>query len=477
MAQMPITDFFDSPDGAPLHPEEAANDFFELGALSITFFLYLYRCATTGAAVYVGQTMQTLDRRDRQHLGNVSGAPGSFDSVYTDRNMFRLEIIDQKPFEADVGSREEYRALLRLAAGWADAREIEEIARHGTYDPLGPGLNRTRGGQGDALRAVLEAKFLQSCERWANVYRPEFEAYLAEHGTLRNIPHRHPTLGFLVNGIRTGRTSVPPEHMEWMRANGFVMNHQQAVWDLDYRPAFEVHLAEHGTLRNIPRSHPTLGKLVNDIRARATSVPPEHMEWMLANGFVVNHQQAVWDLDYRPDLEVHLAEHGTLRNIPRSHPTLGSLVDNIRTGNTSVPPEHMEWMRANGFVMNHQQANWDLDYRPAFEVHLAEHGTLRNIPQSHPTLGWLVNKIRTGNTSVPPEHMEWMRANGFRWSARNVAAHVAGYLGMERINLPVEATLNEAVLHCLREAARLELFGALSVPELVGRYNEHRARL
>ena len=209
MAQMPITDFFDSPDGAPLHPEEAANDFFELGALSITFFLYLYRCATTGAAVYVGQTMQTLDRRDRQHLGNVSGAPGSFDSVYTDRNMFRLEIIDQKPFEADVGSREEYRALLRLAAGWADAREIEEIARHGTYDPLGPGLNRTRGGQGNALRAVLEAMYCDRASAGPTSTARSLRPTSPSTGPCETF-HITPDARILVNGIRTGPRPFRP---------------------------------------------------------------------------------------------------------------------------------------------------------------------------------------------------------------------------------------------------------------------------
>ena len=410
--QAPITDFFVPTGDPPVHPEEAVNDFFEIGPIAITVLIYMYRCAATGAAIYVGQTIRTFDERDRQHLG-ASGPPGSFDSIYTDRDMFTHEIIDSQTFEAEIQTRDEYRGFLRGLSEWADARETHFIDYHGTYDPQGPGLNRTRGGQGGALRAYLEAMFLRSRERWGNVYRPAFEAYLAEHGTLRTIPTLHPTLGELVHNIRRGNTSVPPEHMDWLLANGFVINHQQAVWDLDYRPAFEAYLAEHGTLRTIVRSHPTLGVLVNA----------------------------------------------------------------IRRGNTSVPPEHMDWLLANGFVINPQQAVWDLDYRPAFEAYLAEHGTLCTIVRSHPTLGRLVNDIRTGNTSVPPEHMDWLRANGLRWSVRNVAVHVAGYLGIERSNLPADATLNEAVMHCLRESARMELFGHLTVPELVARYNEHRARL
>lgn len=40
-----------------------------------------------------------------------------------------------------------------------------------------------------------------------------------------------------------------------------------------------------------------------------------------------------------------------------------------------------------------------------------------------------------------------MRANGFHWSTENVAAHVAGYLGMARADLPAEAAESEAVMH------------------------------
>lgn len=102
---------------------------------------------------------------------------------------------------------------------------------------------------------------------------------------------------------------------------------------------------------------------------------------------------------------------------------------------------------------------------------------LSHIPQRHPTLGRLVNHIRSGNHAVPPAHMGWLKENGFRWSTKNVAAHVAGYLGIARADLPAEAAGSEAVLQCLAEAARLRLFGDRAVPELVAMYGEQRARL
>ena len=73
--------------------------------------------------------------------------------------------------------------------------------------------------------------------------------------------------------------------------------------------------------------------------------------------------------------------------------------------------------------------------------------------------------------------MQWLRASGFRWSTKNVAAHVAGYLGIPRADLPAEAAESEAVMYCLAETSRLELFGRRSVPELSSMYREQRARL
>jgi hypothetical protein len=485
MTQLPITHFLTNhePMVQDTHdqdvPGEDVEAFFQIGPHVVTVVIYLYRCARTGNPVYVGQTAQTLEQRDGDHL-NTRGAPGSFDHAYTDRNLFTLERLDVQSFEADVTCRAQYRALCDRAGAWADARETGAIAYFGTYDEtgLGTGRNRTRGGQHGALRATMESNYIASCRRWANVYRPELEAYLAEHGSLRDIPQRHPTLGGLTRNIRSGHTNVPPAHMAWLQQHGFVMDHYAAIWEQDYMPAFRAYLAEHGSLRDIPRSHPTLGQLTSSIRYGNTSVPPAHMAWLQQHGFVMEHRAAIWEQDYMPAFRAYLTEHGSLRDIPVSHPTLGRLTNTIRTGELNVPPEHMAWLQHNGFVMDYRAAVWEQDYMPAFRAYFEEHGSLRDIPRSHPTLGRRTHSIRSGNTSVPPEHKPYLQEHGFRWSTKNVAAHVAGYLGLERASLPAAATeAAPEVLHCLREAARLELFGRLSLEQLIVRYNDNRARL
>ena len=316
MEQMQITDFF----VAPPQPGQDAHDHFELGALAATFLIYLYRCAATGAAIYVGQTMQALGRRDAQHLSNTRGAPGSFDNIYTDPNMFTIEVLDHATFEADVGSRDEYRAFLRGGSEWADARETHFIDEHGTYDPRGPGLNRTRGGQGDALRALLEARHLQSCERWANVYAPAFERWMLDKGTdsLLHVAQcdvvQSPAsadgtlpLGQLVSSIRSGNAAVPDAWRAWLDARGFAWNYQAAIWERVNIPAFERWMLDKGTdsllhipsgagVRGIVQSPASadgtlqLGRLVNSIRSDTTAVPAAWRAWLDARGFLWHTQ-------------------------------------------------------------------------------------------------------------------------------------------------------------------------------------------
>ena len=117
----------------------------------------------------------------------------------------------------------------------------------------------------------------------------------------------------------------------------------------------------------------------------------------------------------RKELRKYLAEHGTLRTIPKRHPTLGTLVDNIRTGVIPVPNDCRKELDENGFVWDIQRARWDLEYMLEFRTYLAEHGTLRTIPKRHPTLGTVIDNIRTGITSVPNDCRKELDENGFVW--------------------------------------------------------------
>ena len=101
-------------------------------------------------------------------------------------------------------------------------------------------------------------------------------------------------------------------------------------------------------------------------------------------------------------------EKGNLNVVPRSHPVLGMLPNNIRDGNTTIPPQFEdELLTTMGFDMRNQHivqrnTRWEDEYMPALRKFYKEKGNL-NVPQSHPVIGNLLNSIRTGVTSIPPQ--------------------------------------------------------------------------
>ena len=473
MEQPSITAFFAPDADGPDHSEEAVDDHFELGDLSVTFLIYLYRCSATGTPIYVGQTMKKLEDRDYQHL-KAQGAPGTFDDVYTDRALFTLEVLTQKTFSAEVQSSDELDRLIWRATAWANAREIEEIDIHCTFDPRGPGLNRTCGGQGCSTWASLRSRFIQMRDRWTNRYRPALEAHLVEFGSLRNLPSgtgqpsESLTLGNLVGRIRNGNAAVPPEHMMFLREHGF-------RWS-------SLNVAAHvaGYL-DIPRA---------ELPADATE-KEDVMQCL--------HEAARMELFGKltvPELVVLFNEHRYLHGNPARGPIGGGGDKRGRsessrpTGQSDCKRGRTESSRASLKVKSIQMHNrWTNHYRPLLEAHVAEFGSLRDLLYGNgqqslcyhreaklkSVIGSIRHgRIRNGNAAVPPEHMTFLREHGFRWSSLNVAAHVAGYLDIPRAELPADATEKEDVMQCLHEAARMELFGKLTVPELVVLFNEHR---
>ena len=270
-------------DQFALTPEERAWIYAPLRCI-----IYLYACATTGVPIYVGQTLQELRDRDRQHL-NRKGSEHSFDRIYTHdtKGQFTLQTLETNEFPTGADAE---------ADAWMDEREAYWIAHHGTYDPTGcRGRNQTPGGQKGAATACRLAQRRAACIKWRTEYMPTFRAWHAQHGTLRHIPDRgHPTLGYLVKSIRAGKTAVPDTCRAELEAMGFVWCVQQARWELDYMPAFRAWHAEHKTLRDIPdRGHPTLKYLVKDIRTwhssdgeAGSAVPDAYRAELDAMGFL-----------------------------------------------------------------------------------------------------------------------------------------------------------------------------------------------
>ena len=166
--------------------------------------------------VYVGQTTQTLEARDRKHL---SSAKGKFDSQYIDRSssQYVLVLLKRRTFHATCDAQD----MLRQAGEWMDFFEQKNISEFDTYSN---GLNSTTGGQGRGwLVAVREAIAKKSLHTFSVKYMPEFRKFHEENKHI-NVPRSHPLLGRLVCHIRYGHTSIPAEYAETLGQMGLILS-------------------------------------------------------------------------------------------------------------------------------------------------------------------------------------------------------------------------------------------------------------
>jgi hypothetical protein len=145
------------------------------------------------------------------------------------------------------------------------------------------------------------------------------------------------------------------------------------------------------------------------------------------------------------------------RNMPFSHP-LGILIKSIKTGYTAVPLHYREELLTMGFDCCEQKMverdRWSDEYMPALRMYQKVKGNLI-VPHSFPKLGSLVTSIRSGNTSVPPQHEAELSEMVFFWCTNNLARHVTRMLGRPVALLETDAKAAQAVAQAAAEHARL----------------------
>jgi hypothetical protein len=370
----------------------------------------LYDSSIHGAPIYVGQTINDITTRDKQHR-SYTATP--FDKHYTNRAQYTLVILCRRTF-APATSLSAFRDdTLRPAAEWMDLKEKHFISHFDTYHN---GWNSTKGGQGRAwLVAIREAQAKATAKRFETDYMPAFREYHRENEDI-NVPFSHPVLGKLLNSIRTGNTAIPPLYEEELTGMGLDLRNQKIVqrdemWENKYMPAFRDYYENNKDI-NVPQSHPVLGKLVRSIRSCHTAIPPQHEEELVRMGLDLRNQNNVqrderFENEYMPKFRDHHKEHGHV-NAFRSYPVLGSLVSSIRTGYTAIPPQHEDELIQMGLDLRNQRIVqrdelWENEYMPAFRDHHTEHGHV-NAMRFRPVLGRLVSHIRRGNTAIPPQH-------------------------------------------------------------------------
>ena len=239
-----------------------------------------YDPAVHGRPLYVGQSIQELKIRDKQHLGLSYTV---FDRQYTKQNQYVLVLLAERRFAAAEKDEDFKDDTLHPAGAWMDCWETKFISE---FDTFVNGFNRTKGGQGSGwLVAIREAKARVMYKRFLTTYMPAFRDFYEEtERTHVNASQTHPILGQLLHSIRTGNTQVPPQFEEELRCMGLDLRNQHIVqrdtrWEEEYMPAFRDYYDEtKRTHVNASRSHPILGSLLHSIRTGNTQVPPQFEE-------------------------------------------------------------------------------------------------------------------------------------------------------------------------------------------------------
>jgi hypothetical protein len=459
---------------------------FETGFKKVNCIIYVYCKPRTNIGVYVGQTMQTLERRDKAHLGKWKQ---EFDKVYTSKSKFELKVLEKKTFTANIQSKSDYTCFIKSYGEWMDEREKYYIKKYDTYvDPKKcpekwletqwDKLNRDPGGQGSEnhIRSAQSA-FKRSLNKFRTKYWPAMQAFLKTEKA--KLPCGTPSLlmvgneqiiGNLIHCIRTGHTSVPAFYKKKMLEHGHVDNYSEGMWKQVYWPAMLAFLKTEkaklpcGTpsLLMVKYNEKIIGGLINHIRAGQTFVPAFYKKKMLEHGHVDNYSEGMWKQVYWPAMLAFLKTEkaklpcGTpsLLMVSRNEPIIGNLIHNIRRGHTSVPAFYKKLMLEHGYVDNHWDGMWKHVYWPLMLAFLKTEkaklpcgtSSLLMVKVNEPIIGNLIHCIRTGHTSVPAFYKKLMIEHGHSdnhcdgiWKHVNWPAMQA-FLNTEKAKLPVSGT-------------------------------------
>ncbi len=331
---------------------------FEAGFKKIDCIIYVYCKPGTDLSVYVGQTMQKLEQRDKAHLGRRKQ---EFDKVYTSKSLFDLKVLEKKTFTADIQSNSEWKRFIKSYGGWMDEREKYYIKKYNTWKGE-HGFNQNEGGQGLSQHVrKAQSAFKTSLNKFRTKYWPAMLAFLETKkaklpgGTpsLLMVKQNEPIIGVLIVDIRIGVTSVPARYKKKMLEHGHSDNHTEGMWKQVYWPAMLAFLKTEkaklpcGTpsLLMVARNEKIIGKLIHNIRTGHTSVPALYKKLMIEHGHVDNHWDGMWEHVKWPSMQAFLNTEkaklpcGTpsLLMVKRNEKIIGGLIDHIRCGDTSVP--------------------------------------------------------------------------------------------------------------------------------------------
>ncbi len=461
--QTTLDAFVARPPADAAQPDEYLWD---RGPQRVVARIYLYTCATTGVHVYVGQTIQPLAQRD---AGHRHGAQTVFDRAYVHEGQFVLTELDCEVFDADVQSADDDAVLLAQAEAWLNEREVHRIDEHSTFDPTGagPGLNQTRGGQGGALAAYVQAARRRSHQKWRDVYAPGCEQWMRDHNTdsLLHVKQRDTVavpaakggvlpIGRLFADLRPNRatgevhTATPAAWRAWLDERGMAWDYEAAMWERVRIPGCEQWMRDHNA-----------DSLLHVKQSDTVAVPA--------------------------------AEGGVLR--------IGQLFHHLRpnraTGevHTATPAHWRAWLDERGMAWDYEEAMWERVRIPGCEQWMRDNNTdsLLHVRRSDTVavlaaeggvlrIGWLINNWRQRSERVPAERRAWLNARGMLWHTTNVAQHLGRALQPERLPATAQELAADAeVVQALAALLGTGAFGAASesLVELEARFLGDYARL
>ncbi len=395
------------------------NQDFEAGFKKVDCIIYVYCKPGTNIGVYVGQTMQKLETRDKDHLGKRKQ---EFDKVYTSKSLFDLKVLEKKTFTADIQSKSDYTRFIKSYGGWMDEREKYYIKKYNTWKGE-HGFNKNEGGQRleNHVRNAQSA-FKRSLNNFRTKYWPAMQAFLKTEkaklpcGTpsLLMVKQNEKIIGGLIKDIRTGNTSVTALYKKLMLEHGHVDNYFEGMWKQVYWPAMLAFLKTEkaklpcGTpsLLMVSRNEKIIGGLIINIRAGHTSVPAFYKKLMLEHGHVDNHCDGMW--------------------------------------------KRLNWPAMQAFLKT-ERAKLPVSGTPA----------LLMVKQNDEIIGRLIADIRTGNTAVPVFYKKILDEHGMFWHTSNVAKHVLRKMGIRRHvslrkfeidrNVSLDPEENEDIAVCLEK--------------------------
>ena len=257
--------------------------------------------------------------------------------------------------------------------------------------------------------------------KWDLDYMPLLRASeFAKKGRLWEIPSNTPILGNVLAGMRNGHT-IPSHYLAELNRLGYNdgKTTYESKWGVDFMPLFRnSKFAKKGRLWEIPTATPIIGNLLTGMRNGACSIPSYYLAELNRFGYNdgKSYYESKWDIDYMPLLRTSkFAQKGRLWEIPFKTPILGTFLDGMRSGDTSIPSQYLFELNRLGYNdgKSSYESKWDLDYMPLFrDSEYGKKGRLWEIPQKTPILGKFLNHMRSRN-NIPPQHLSELNRLGY----------------------------------------------------------------